>query len=172
MCTITPRQGVWQKSCLYLSRNLPCTGKSPRPCLYLNKLPARSDFKIGSTASAQSKMSREIFDNQGIIRPLQAPQMNIRPKTQKVDYFGRMYTIELVREAKRGRGDFELFMELHRRAAKKHLKDGERYEWDSTFDNCQLRNANALFLRNYDRKWSVYEKNGNSYVLRPGEIPR
>jgi hypothetical protein len=140
--------------------------------LYLNKLPPISDFKIGSISSAQNKMYGEIYDDQGIIRPLQAYQMNIRPNPQNVDHFGRMYTRELVREAERGRGDFELFMELHRRAAKTHLKGHERYDWDGNIENSQFTNANAVFLRDYDRKWGIYERNGNSFMLRSGEIPR
>jgi hypothetical protein len=64
--------------------------------LYLNELPAKPDFKIGSRSSAQSKMYGEIFNDQGIIRSLQPYQMNIKPNSQKVDHFGRMYTIELV----------------------------------------------------------------------------
>jgi hypothetical protein len=134
--------------------------------LYLNKLPPKSDFKIGSTPSAQNKMYGEIYDDQGIIRPLQAYQMNIRPDPKKVDHFGRMYMRELVREAEKGRGDFELFMELHRRAAKTHLKGLERYDWDGNYENSQFTNANAVFLRDYDRKWGIYERDGNSFMLR------
>ncbi len=63
-------------------------------------------------------------------------------------------------------------MELHRRAAKNHLKGRERYEWDNNLDNFEFTNANAVFLRDYDRKWGICERNGNSYVLRRREIPR
>ena len=112
-------------------------------------------------------MYGEIFDDQGIIRPLQPYQMNIKPDPQKADHFGRMYTFELVREAKRRIGDFELFIELHRRAAKNHGEGRKRLGWDDYLDNYQFTNANAVFLRNYDRKWDIYERNGNSYVLRP-----
>jgi hypothetical protein len=110
-------------------------------------------------------MIGEIFNNEGIIRPLKAAYMSIKPAPSKVDYFGRMYTAELVRNAKSGKADFELFFELHRRAAARHLKHHTRYEWDDNIDGSCSADTNAVFLGNYDRKWGIFVRNGHTYVV-------
>jgi hypothetical protein len=110
-------------------------------------------------------MIGEIFNDEGIIRPLETTYMNIKPTASKVDHFGRMYTIELVRNAKNGRADFELFLELHRRAAERHLKRHTKYEWDDSLDESRSTNTNAAFLRNYDQKWGICVRNGHTYMV-------
>jgi hypothetical protein len=95
-----------------------------------------------------------IFDAQGVIRTLDPSYMLIIPNSKKVNYYGLMYTNELIKSAKRGETDFELFLELHRRAAEEHLKHNTRYYWD---DEVGHSYKNPVFIRDYDRKWGVFQ---------------
>jgi hypothetical protein len=108
-----------------------------------------------------------IFDEYGFIRPLRAYQMDIIPKAHLVNYYGRMYTNTLVLEAKAGTIDFELFMELHRQAAWRQIRGKLRYEWDNNTAYAAYTNTNALFLRDYDKKWSIFMRDGCTYKLEP-----
>lgn len=66
-----------------------------------------------------------------------------------------------MRRAGSGVGDFELFMELHRRVAEQHLKHKTRYGWD---DESGYSNENAVFIRGYDRKWGIVQKRCSTYM--------
>jgi len=110
-----------------------------------------------------------LFGTEGRIRPLKDSHMEANSNREKVDRYGRMYTRELVDGAKEGVKDFELFMELHRRAAEKYLKHNTRYDWD---DEVGYSNGNAVFIRNYDWKWNIIQRGGSTYMMARGEVLR
>lgn len=103
-----------------------------------------------------------IFDdeNEGRLHPLLFEYMFIRPNAERVNYYGRMYTRTLVSEARDGGKDFELFMELYRRATIHHLKGRQRYDWDNSTEPGGRFNRNAVFVGDYDKKWHIIQRNG------------
>jgi hypothetical protein len=109
-----------------------------------------------------SNMHGEIFDEEGRIRSLDPSYILTIPDREKVNKYGQIYTYELVRKAKNGDATFELFMELKRRAAWRHLKKPyDRFEWD---DEIGYTNAHAMFLSNYDRKWGIILLDNLTYM--------
>jgi hypothetical protein len=111
----------------------------------------------------------EIFDTEGHIRPIKQSYLDIQSDREKVNHYGRVYTRVLVNEAQRGVSDFELFIELHRRATKRHLTRDTRYDWDQKIENVRCKNSNAIFARDYDRKWQIFQKGGLTYMPAEGE---
>jgi hypothetical protein len=109
--------------------------------------------------------SEGIFGKDGRILPFKDRYMDTPSHREKVNEYGRMYTNKLVSDAKAGVKDFELFMELHRRASQRFLKEQTRYDWDNKFDDPQLSNEEVWFIRDYDRKWGIYQKGGLSYMF-------
>jgi len=113
--------------------------------------------------------SNGIFDKDGRIRTFKPSHLNFPSNREKVDYYGRKYTSTLVDDAKKGAEDFELFMELKRRAAEEHLKHNIRIKWDNEDG---YSNANAAFIKEYDRKWKIIQKGCLTYMMAPGEVLR
>jgi hypothetical protein len=111
-----------------------------------------------------------IFDAEGQLLPIKPADLDIHSIPKNVNCYGRMYTRVLVSEAKKGIQDFELFMELHRRATRKFLLHGTRYDWDKRVENVRHKNANTIFVRDYDRKWQVFHKGGMTYMPVNGEV--
>jgi hypothetical protein len=79
-----------------------------------------------------------------------------------------MYNCTLLSEAKKGVNDIELFMELHRRATQKYLKDGSRYPWDTNSIPGEYQNQNAIMVSKYDRKWKIVQHGGLTYMPQGG----
>ena len=90
----------------------------------------------------------------------------------KVNHYGQKHTSALVDDAQNGVEDFELFMELHRRAAERHLKHNTRYEWDDKFGESRCSNANAVFVRDYGLKWGILQRGGSTYMMLLGVVFR
>ena len=122
-----------------------------------------------SPCCSNTMSTEEIFDKNGRIRPLKDRHMATSSNRQKVNKYGRMYTLKLVSDAQGGASDFELFMELHRRAAEHFLKHRKRYDWDNKLNDSIPGDADMVFTGEYDRKWGVYQRNGCSYMF--AEIP-
>jgi hypothetical protein len=114
----------------------------------------------------------EIFDAEGHLWPIKPADLDISSTPEKVNYYGAMYTRVLVSDSRKGVKDFELFMELHRRATQRYLLHDTRYEWDQKVENVWYKNANAIFVRDYDRKWQVFQRGGLTYMSTNGEILR
>lgn len=71
-----------------------------------------------------------LLDQRGNLLPIENNDLDVPSKAEQVNEYARMYNYTLLREARKEVYEFELFMELHRRATQKYLKGGTRYSWD------------------------------------------
>ena len=138
----------------------------PKRTITFAEMPLKPEIEEPAPASPPGASSNrnQIFDAYGHIRPIKAFHISIPSSREKVHYYARMYTNVLVSDARRRSREFELFMELHRRAKKQTLTHGTQYPWDQEVDKLNYKNANAIFVREYDRKWQIFERGGMTYM--------
>jgi hypothetical protein len=105
-----------------------------------------------------------LLDQSGNLLPIENKDLEVPSKAERVNDCGRMYTCTLLSEAQKGVNDIELFMELHRRATQKYLKSGSRYLWDTSSIQGEHQNQNARIVREYDRKWNIFQSGGLTYM--------
>ena len=129
-------------------------------------MPSKSEIEEPTPTSPHSASPNrnQIFDIYGHIRPIKAFHTDVPSSREKVHYYARMYINALVSDARRGNREFELFMELHRRATKQTLTHGTQFTWDPKVDKINYKNANAILVREYDRKWQIFERGGRTYM--------
>lgn len=106
-----------------------------------------------------------IFDSRDNLLPLTEAHLDIRPRPDLVQQFGYMYTWILLRRAKKDlTGEFELFLELHRRAADHHAKTGKKEKWDyggpGGEEGERNMSARRKWLRVYAEKWMIAKTPG------------
>jgi len=105
-----------------------------------------------------------LLDQRGNLLPIENKDLEVSSKAEQVNEYARMYNYTLLREARKGVYEFELFMELHRRATQKYLKDGTRYSWDTVSIPGEYQNQNAIMVSKYDRKWKIVQRGGLTYM--------
>lgn len=107
-----------------------------------------------------------LLDQSGKLLPIENKDLEVPSEVERVNECGRMYTCSLLSEAQKGVNNIELFMELHRRATQKFLKDGSQYPWDTASITGEYQNQNARMVREYDRKWNIFQIGGLTYMPR------
>jgi hypothetical protein len=111
-----------------------------------------------------------LLDQSGNLLPIENKDLGVPSKAERVNEYARMYDRTLLSEAQRGVTEFELFMELHRRATQKYLKDGNRYPWDTVSILGEHQSQNAIIVSKYDRKWKIVQRGGLTYMPQGGTL--
>jgi hypothetical protein len=109
-----------------------------------------------------------LLDQTGHLLSIENMDLEVPPKPGRVDEYGRMYTWGLLREARKGVNEVEFFMELHRRATQKYLKDVRRYSWDTASMPGEFQDQNAIMVSKYDEKWKIGQRGGMTYMPQGG----
>ena len=100
------------------------------------------------------------LDHRGNLVPITNGDLLFPSLPHKVAQYARIYTCILVREARQGNIDLELFLELHRRATEQFLKDGTLFRWNHGEGTCWDHFSNARLIRQYDAKWGIVKVDG------------
>jgi hypothetical protein len=122
------------------------------------KIPIQQQLKFYDQLFKMSDKSIFIY---GTIRPLECRHLKFDTRPLKVNEYGAMDVDTLVSEAKQNNTDFELFIELHRRAARNfEEKRGQRYDWDcivigpgyGVVETVKAQKERCGLLKEYDRQ--------------------
>ena len=105
-----------------------------------------------------------ILDRDGNLLPINEDDLQRPSRPEVVNHYANMYTAALVSEAKKTVIDFELFMELQRRATQRFLKDNSIHSWNRGGEKRFRQNANTRLVREYDRKCGIFQRGGKSYL--------
>jgi len=100
------------------------------------------------------KVTAPFFDEGRNLMLLEPAHLDIKPRPDFVNYYGPIYTWRLLNLARKGNTDFELFMELHRRAKNNYNRSRVPPEdWDQAADTKEKQESNERILEAYERKW-------------------
>lgn len=108
------------------------------------------------------------IDSRGNLVPITNGDLMFPSRPTYVAHYGSIYTYLLVREAKRQNIDLELFLELHRRATERFLRDGTFFKWNRGEGSGWDHFSNARLIGEYDEKWGVKRRRGLNYLLPDG----
>lgn len=97
----------------------------------------------------RTKVTAPFFDSSGNLQLLELAHLDIPPNRERVNHFGCFYTYKLRNRAAKGCVEFELFMELHRRATLEFLRHGTILSWDKAANSYELQEQNARLLKAY-----------------------